>query len=149
MNKKLFIHLSVVFFFYFTNASFSQIKSERVSFGYSLGYVNNIHLDYSVADHFQFGLLIGDIVIDKDINFHNLGASFKYFLNDNDISPYLGFSASTIIGETLDYYFYFPLGVQKFATNDSAFSLGFNPGIYINDDINYLMTAEIGIAFYF
>jgi hypothetical protein len=149
MPKKLLFFLSIIFFLFLTDSSFSQIKSNRFSFGYSDGYVNTIHLNYSIANHFQLALLIGDIVIDNDFNFNNFGTSFKYFLFDNNLSPYIGFSASMIVKDSIDYYFYLPLGVQKFASKDFAFFLGLNPGIYFNNNIIYLMSFEIGGAFYF
>lgn len=146
------ILFSLILVIFLSNSCFSQNSDNIYGIGGSFGFIEKIHFYSKSSKQIQLSVELGDLIYNEStFQIGIIGATFKYFLNNTDLSPYLGFSVAHI--STNDDYLYFsiPIGLQKNTNENLAVFAGLNPGLFypIEGENSFVLGVEVGAAIYF
>ena len=150
MSMKKFLKNTLAVLAILTSQLYSQNNDHDYGAGVSVGLVNKVQFYVQLSDKSQLSLDLGNMLIGDEFELGNLGLTFKHVFNENELTPYIGFSASLLSINEEDYYIHIPLGLQKKITNDLLIFCGYNPGILITENTDdVIFGAEIGIEYLF
>ena len=134
------------------NQSIAQEKERDYGFGGAFGFINKVQFHSIPSKQTQMSVEVGNVLFDqRDFVVSAIGASFRYYLTDGDISNYMGFAISYINTDDDYLYYYVPLGLRAFANEKLSFFAGLNPGLYypIGERTTFVLGVEVGAIIYF
>lgn len=147
--KKMLISITTIIIIV-TSQLYSQDNNYGFGAGVSLGLASKAQFYVQLSEKSQLSLDLGYMLIADEVELGNLGLTFKHAFKENELSPYIGFSAALLSINEEEYYIHIPLGLQKKITNDLLIFCGYNPGIIFTEDNNdVIFGAEIGIEYLF
>lgn len=147
--RNILVLVIVVLVLATSSESFAQFNKDNHGVGVSIGPIDKIQYSIPISEQSQISIDLGMILYSEDFDIRNLGLTFKYFLNKNDLSTYIGLSGASLSVNDVLIHINVPVGLQKYVSKDLAIFGGFNPGIIINGDVTLIIGAELGAMLYF